>query len=321
MPPPPHWIHHTPPTLDTLTDRLRQRHRLVHTLYVTYAPPLGASTSQASTKTAGGDQAFQRDLTRLKRVDTDIGTGKLEHASLRKADLDRRYAEDPLGGGRVRVVPKGLRVGTSQGRARLWKALGEWMHRGDRVTHPSPSTASSSSARTPMSPSEPPARASATAPKSLAEWARILDTLWTSSERIFEHFVDGQSVEWIARTRQLRPSTVRSYIRSEAAHHRASLVGPDDWRRWLESLHRAHRAHIVGVDGWMEQLRERLWVWGYDAPWRMVMGVSGGESGGESGESGESGYSGKMAGGYEGWRMVREEWWRGLLSPSLIAPS
>ena len=140
----PHWHPSNPPTLATLTTRLRQRHTLVHTLYRKGQP---TSASDHPPKTFDNKQ-----WTRLKRIDTEIGTGKFDHSSFASAELDLCYASDPLGYGRVRVIPKGLRLGTQRGQERLMKVLGNLVN---GVTI-SPSSSPSQSPL-PSSPSASPA--------------------------------------------------------------------------------------------------------------------------------------------------------------------
>lgn len=300
----PHWHPSNPPTLATLTTRLRQRHTLVHALYRKGQP---TSSSDHLPKTFDNKQ-----WTRLKRIDTEIGTGKFDHSSFASAELDLCYASDPLGYGRVRVIPKGLRLGTQRGQERLMKVL-ENLVNGVTLSpssSPSQSPLPSSPSVSP-SLSHPPPHTTLSRPphrhhtthlyKTLAEWDAVLMSLWTSREHVFEQFLDGHSVEWIANTRGIRSSTVRSYIRNEADQH-GSLGNMEEthWRRWLASVHPECATPL-----WNRQMRVRLWGKGYRAPWKSVMGdVTSSVTNGE-----EDG----LVGGYEGWVGMRDVWWRSVV--------
>lgn len=205
------------------------------------------------------------------------------------------YASDPLGYGRVRVIPKGLRLGAQRGQERLMKVLGNLVNgvtSSQSLPQPTPECPSHTT-----SSSLPQRHHISYLYKTLTEWDVVLKSLWTSREHVFEQFLDGQFVEWIATTRGIRPSTVRSYIRNEADRH-GSLGNVEEtyWRRWLASVHPE-----CATPQWNHRMRVRLWGKGYRAHWKSVMGeVTNGEDDG-------------LVGGYEGWVGMRDVWWRGVV--------
>lgn len=135
------WAANAAPTLRGLAYKLRQRATL-HAQLAPHATASSASSVSASSRALAaahtaflGDASAQAALKKLKALDAAVVGGKLEHASMDPVAVARAYAKDPLGVGRDRVVPLGLRLHRPDAYARLWVA-GGWV--AERTTGPPP---------------------------------------------------------------------------------------------------------------------------------------------------------------------------------------
>lgn len=133
------WAANAAPTLRGLAYKLRQRATL-HAQLAPHATASSARSVSASSRALAaahtaflGDASAQAALKKLKALDAAVVGGKLEHASMDPVAVARAYAKDPLGVGRDRVVPLGLRLQRPDAYARLWVA-GGWV--AERTTGP-----------------------------------------------------------------------------------------------------------------------------------------------------------------------------------------
>jgi hypothetical protein len=107
------WTAAAPPTLRTLTNKLRQRATLHAQLATHFA------TTQHDQAAFLADADAQAALKQLKALDALVVGGKLETDAMPAAKVATAYAKDPLGVGRARVVPLGLRLKRPEAFARL----------------------------------------------------------------------------------------------------------------------------------------------------------------------------------------------------------
>ena len=116
------WTAAAPPTLRTLTNKLRQRATLHAQLDTHFA------TTQHDQAAFLADADAQAALKQLKALDALVVGGKLETDAMPAAKVAAAYAKDPLGVGRARVVPLGLRLKRPEAFARLLRE-GGWRGR------------------------------------------------------------------------------------------------------------------------------------------------------------------------------------------------
>ena len=116
------WTAAAPPTLRTLTNKLRQRATLHAQLATHFA------TTQHDQAAFLADADAQAALKQLKALDALVVGGKLETDAMPAAKVATAYAKDPLGVGRARVVPLGLRLKRPEAFARLLRE-GGWRGR------------------------------------------------------------------------------------------------------------------------------------------------------------------------------------------------
>ena len=116
------WTAAAPPTLRTLTNKLRQRATLHAQLATHFA------TTQHDQAAFLADADAQAALKQLKALDALVVGGKLETDAMPAAKVAAAYAKDPLGVGRARVVPLGLRMKRPEAFARLLRE-GGWRGR------------------------------------------------------------------------------------------------------------------------------------------------------------------------------------------------
>ena len=116
------WAAAAPPTLRTLTNKLRQRATLHAQLATHFA------TTQHDQAAFLADADAQAALKQLKALDALVVGGKLETDAMPAAKVAAAYAKDPLGVGRARVVPLGLRLKRPEAFARLLRE-GGWRGR------------------------------------------------------------------------------------------------------------------------------------------------------------------------------------------------
>ena len=245
------WTAAAPPTLRTLTNKLRQRATLHAQLATHFA------TTQHDQAAFLADADAQAALKQLKALDALVVGGKLETDAMPAAKVAAAYAKDPLGVGRARVVPLGLRLKRPEAFARLLRE-GGW--RGRAV-----GGAKAGAVATPIPRARPRAAAATTDDDhdTVAVTQRLYDNDHDTAAITQRLYHKGYTVARIAALRALSEGSVHRHL-LECYPHDARVQLPDvvDVRRVLPVY-----AVLVGcgTDLPMRRVRERVVAAGHAA--------------------------------------------------------